>query len=298
MPQKMINIKIPSHGTTSFQKRAVMGGSKKRKPRGRLPARFNQSQKRYNKNRNLSKAIAQLAETKLIPLAPVNELGGIHTHTGSLTYYRGFVLDEVPTGWDTNLVPLAGIQTALGVSGTGERVGNYIYFKKTHFTIQLDMNFITSARAPVEFRMVVCKSRQAVMPAGFTDVPQTTLFLNNSGSPVGYQTSGLTGMDLMNQPLNKRDWVVYKDRRFTMSHPMRTDSDGGEVGYSGKYPNRKTLHINLPFWKKTRIGISTNKPEDLDTHFLVYFFASAIGKDMGADSWEVSTRGTTSYNDV
>lgn len=298
MPKKMLNLRIPSHGITTFQKRAVMGGSKPASRRGRLPSRFNQSKKRYNKNRNLSKAIANLAETKLIPLTPTNEVPPINTHTGSLTTYKGFVLDAKPASWDANLIELGGIQTALGVSGTGERVGNYIYFKKSHLSIQLDMNFIDSSRPPVEFRMVVCKARQAVMPAGFTDTPQGTLFLNNAGAPVGYQTSGLTGMDLMNQPLNKRDWVVYKDRRFTCSHPLRTDSDGGHAGYSGKYPSRRTFHVNLPFWKKTRISTSTNKPEDLDTHFLVYFFASAIGKDMGADLWEVSTRGTTSFNDV
>lgn len=262
------------------------------------PARFQQSVKRYRKNKKLAGALASLAETKLILVNPVEESPPIPIQTGALCQYKGFVVDVKPSSWDSNLIELGGIQTALGVNGVAERVGNYVYYKKTHLTLQVDMNFITTPRPPVEFRCVVLKARQAVMPSGFTDNPQATMFLNQVGSPIGYQTSGVTGMDIMNNPLNKRDWVIYKDFHFNLSHPMRSDSDGGNVGYTGKYANRKTFHLNLPFYKKTRINSSSNKPEDLDTHFLVYIFASAIGKDMGADLWETSLRGTTSYNDI
>lgn len=237
----------------------------------------------------------QLAEVKLIPTNVYNELGPGPIAVGAWAYYVGFVLQSLPTGWDGSLNNLSGIDVAQGLTGS-TRIGNYVYYKKTHLSLQVDMNALVYSAPPIEFRFVVLKSRQSVMPAGSTDQPQLTMYLNTVGAQQGYQTPGFNGMDLMQQPLNRRDWVIFRDQKFTLSSPMMTDSDGGNVGYSGKYPCRKNLHVNLNHWKKTRLS-AANLPTDYDAHYLIYIFASAIGKDHTAANWEVSTRGTTSFTD-
>lgn len=249
--------------------------------------------------RGIARAISQstrnvLSETKLRQLNPGNEIIPEAIQTGALVYKKGFVLQNIPNLWDPTLYDMGGIDVASGVDGN-QRVGNYVFYKKTTANFQIDMNFVTAARPPAEFRMIVCKAKQSAQPAGTTDLPQNSLFLNNVGAQIGYQTGGVTGMDIMLQPLNRRDWVIFKDTKFTLSHPLRTDSDGGQVGYSGKYPCRKNVRLGLNHFKKSRLVGDT--PQDYDAHYLVYIFASAIGKDLPANGWEVSLRGTTSYSD-
>jgi len=256
----------------------------------RLVRGYTQRRRQRQSSRNL------LAETKLLPTTVYNETPGIPIVTGALACYKGFVLQSIPTGWDSNLLTLSGIDVAQGVTGS-TRIGNYVFYKRTHLSLQVDMNSLVYQAPPIEFRFVVAKSRQAVMPAGSTDQPQYTLFLDPVGSQIGYQTTGFNGADMMLQPLNKRDWVIFRDQKFTLSSPMMTDSDGGGVGYSGKYACRKNLRVNLNHFRKTRLS-SSNLPQDYDAHYLVYIFASCIGKDHVASNWEVSTRGTTSFMDT
>ena len=201
------------------------------------PARFAASKYKYNQGKMLAKMLSQVSETKLLACTPFNELAPLAIQTGAITTYRGFVVNTLPTSWDSNLNQLGGIVSLRDLTGSGH-IGNYVYYKKTHLTFQIDMGFTVTARPPVQFRCVVCKARQYGTPAGGTDPPQTTLFLSSTGQNIGYQTSGVTGMDIMTNPLNKRDWVIRSDRKFYLSQPMRTDSDGGYAGYSGKYPCR------------------------------------------------------------
>lgn len=256
----------------------------------RLVGGYVQRRRASQSTRNL------LAETKLLPLTVYNQKAPNPIQAGAKCYYMGFCLQSVPTGWDTGLNDLSGIDIAQGVTGT-TRIGNYVYYKKSHLTLQIDMNASVYQAPPTEFRFIIAKSRQSVMPAGSTDQPQTTLFLNTVGAQQGYQTAGFNGMDAMLMPLNKRDWVIFKDRKFTLSSPMMSDSDGGNVGYSGKYRCRKSIMCNLNHYKKTRLN-PNNLPSDYDAHYLVYIFASSMGKDFNALNWEVSTRGTTSLLDA
>lgn len=256
-------------------------------------ARFNNSRKRYVSNRRIAKKTSQYSETKLIKVKPLNEVAPQPIQVGAICNYWGAVIGNLPTGWDPAIIALDGISTVPGVAGN-ERVGNYVYFKKTHISMQVDMNaHSTRAAPPIQFRMVVCKARRANTPAGLVDLPQNSLFIDEMGASQGYATSGVNGMDMMNQPLNKRDWVIAKDRKFTLSSP----DEVSQSGYNGKYPSRKDIKLDLKYFAKTRIQPITDQIEDLDTHYLIFLFASAIGKDLTANNWEVSLRGTTSFTD-
>ena len=168
------------------------------------------------------------------------------------------------------------------------------------------MFFDKLARPPVQFRMILMKARQAVTPSGATEYPQNTMFLSSGGEAVGFTTTGALAMnsfEVMNQPLNKRDWVILKDRKFTLTHPLlqQFDADGkpaSSAGYSGKYPSRKTFTLNYPHYAKTRLS-TTGHPQNYDARYCVYIFAQSIGNQglYPPDRWAVSMRGTTSFTD-
>lgn len=257
-----------------------------------VPARARFGRRTFNRNKAIAKFTNNLSETKLLPTTVYNELPSIPIQLGAIATYVGFVMNDIPSGWDSSLNKLGGIGMGQGLTGS-QRIGNYVYLKKTHLNLQVDINETSqSYQPPNEYRLLVVKQRGSVIPAGLTDTPQTSLFLNTIGAPQGYTTGGFNGMDCMLAPVNKRDWVVFRDQKFTLSTPSTA---GGGMNY--KYPSRKNLMINLPYWAKTRYHPTTNLPEDLDTHYLVYLFASAIGKDRSSNNWEVTTRGTTSYSD-
>ena len=274
------------------------GGMKKtgtypvrRRYRRKRPARFAVSRAVYRKNKKISGRMSRLSETKLIATTPYNENAPKTIQTGAIAYYSPYIMTNLPPGWDSNFNVLNGIQTTQGLGGSN-RVGDYVYFKKTHLAFQIDINETSTYQPPVEFRMIVAKPKGAVLPAGFTYTPSTTLFLSNTGTPIGHTTAGINGMDLMLQPLNKRDFVIHTDKKFTLSSP----STGG-AGMQYYYPSRKNCLVNLPYYGKTRINTANGLPEDLDTHYFIIFYASAIGKDRPASNWEVSVRGTTSFMD-
>jgi len=255
------------------------------------PARFAMSKNVYRKNRAISSAMSRLAETKLLSVASINEVAPKAIQLGAIAYYSSFIMCDIPPGWDGNFNNLGGIQNSQGLGGNN-RIGDYIYLKKTHLALQIDVNETSNYTGPMEYRMIVAKAKTGVLPVGYTYTPSTTLFLNNVGQPIGHGSPGVNGSDLMLQPINRRDWVVHSDRKFTLSSP---DTGGGGMNYF--YPSRKTCYLDLPYYAKTRINSSTNLPEDLDTHYIVMLYASCIGKDRSASDWEVSVRGTTSISD-
>jgi hypothetical protein len=77
--------------------------------------------------------------------------------------------------------------------------------------------------------------------------------------------------EVMNNPLNRRDWVILKDHRFYLSQPVNIPAlDGGTgVGYNQKYPVRKNFRLDLPHYCKTRLSGAGN-PVDYDAHYSLY----------------------------
>jgi len=287
--------KVYSRKRKSNGRATVRGRSRfTRKSAATRLARFAQSRFRYRKGRTVSRSLRSVGETKLIAVGNLNEWAPSPIQVGAIAYQSSFVLGTVPTGW-TEISALGGTSITQGTSAQ-ERVGDYVYLKKTHYTFTIQMRFGQTPKPPHEFRVIVGKTRRAVNPAGITHNPAATLFLNTIGQPIGHTSGGINGSDLMLQPLNKREFVIKMDKKFTMSSPIRTDSDGGGVGYHGYYPVKKDIPINFGFWKKTRYN-TNNLPDDIDCAYFVYIYASCIDKDAGSNGWEVSGRGTTSYQD-
>jgi len=274
-----------------------------------LPARFNTSKKRYVKNRKLSKNVSKFIETKYNPCREVNEQLPQPIQLGAIAYYEAYILgNSVPAGWDTNIIPIDGISTTQDTGGIADRIGNYIYLKKNHFSLEIDMKSAVSilqGTPLVEFRVVVTKQRRAVIPSGQTKTPQTSLFLELNNNPFGYQTGGTNGTDLLRQPLNKRDWYILHDKKFTLSSPPTVEPGSGPQPqtYSTFYRSNKKMVFNLPFYKKVRYappagGSLFSNPTDIDYFWSVFIFARPVDKDTSALNWETNVRAVTTYNDV
>lgn len=268
--------------------------------RKKKQARFAVSKSQYNINRAVSAAMSKMSETKLIAINDVNP-GAINgtpsnvvgTGANPRVYAWRGILGGNPINWDSGLVNLGGVVAAQGDSAQ-EHIGNYVYYKKTSINMQLDMVYNDNATKQLQFRMIVCKARQAVLPSGTTELPQTTLFINQIGNQQGFASTGSLAMstfEVMNNPLNKRDWVICRDQKFFMNNPTSMEQ--------GKYPSRKNFRISLPHYKKTKLNTG-GTPLDYDARYLIYIFATVPGALSDAqlpDDFRVAARGTTSFTD-
>ena len=242
-----------------------------------------------------------LLENKLLPIADVNPGAANGTPSNVLgagsdarVYSWRACLDTVPTGWDSGLVPLLGIRAPQGDSAS-EHIGNYVYYKKTSINMQLDMVYNENATKQLQFRMIVCKSKQRNLQAGTQDLPQTTLFINQIGNRQGVDSTSaglaMTPFEVMNNPLNKRNWIIKKDTTFFLNNPTSMQQ--------GKYPSRKNFRLTLPHYKPTKVT-TAGEPLDYDSKYLIYLFATvpgALTNSVLPDDFRVACRGTTSYTE-
>lgn len=266
--------------------------SRKYKPSSTIP-RFNFSRKRYSINKRIAHQMSKMAETNLSAMTRVDEQAPSAIQLGALATQVGFVVGGIPAGW-TGFNDLQGMAITQGVQA-GQRIGDYVYMKKSHMTLEIDMKKMTDdATMPCEFRCIVFKARRAAYPAGTTKDPATSLFLDETGNDFGHASSGFNGTDLLRQPLNKRLYTIKHDYKFMLSNPLDTVNQGSTSSY---YPVFKRFQFNLPYWKKCHFE-STSSPEDLDFHWSVMIYARSLDKDTKADNYEVNIRGNTQWNDM
>ncbi len=262
-------------------------------PTKTLP-RFSFSKSRYYKNRQIASTLSKFSETKYKQLVKVDEQAPVAIQVGALAHMAKFVIGTTPSGW-TDFTALGGMTFTQGTA-TGNRIGDYIYVKKNHLNIQIDMKVADdSNNHPIEFRMIVCKARRAATPVGVSRTPQASLFLDTEADDFGDGTGGINGTDLIVQPLNKRHWFIHKDYKFRMSNTLNPATVGGN-SYSGYYPCMKRFSIDLPHYIKAHFD-NSDTPTNYDYHWAVVIYARSLDKDTKADNWEVNMRGNTQYVD-
>lgn len=248
----------------------------------------------------MSRNLNNVAETKLKPLRGLNEAGPSPIQVGANAQVYQFALGATAvSSWTGTWHYADGIQMSQG-SDNNDFTGRYVYFKKSHISVEIDMGRLAqfNDKPPIEFRFIMAKIRRANTPAGITPNPATTLFLDEAGAQFGSQTPGKDGSDLMLQPLNKRDYSIYCDKKFILSSPRGPDNS---TGYTGHYPCFKRFYLDCPMYKKTRMSEIQNNvfvPEDLGYRYFVVIYARSLDKDTPADNWELNMRGTTSYSDM
>ncbi|AXQ66226.1 MAG: putative capsid protein [Cressdnaviricota sp.] len=254
-----------------------------------VPARLRSNPTKYSINKMINRKLNQFSENKLVACADSNQLAPTAIQTGAQAFFVAYNIGIAPTF--TGSYILDGIRILQGVDNRS-RIGDYIYLQKTHLTIKLEMinaNTVT----PTQFRMLVIKLRRYNNPAGVTSVPEESLFLDPDGSKFGHATAGKTGLDLMMQPTNKRDWVILKDQKFTLQNFNQLSTTSAIYNH---YPCYKDIQVNLPYYKKTKYG-TNNLPIDMDYRYTVIFYAHNVSRETSSEDFEVTTRGTTSYKD-
>jgi len=254
-----------------------------------VPARLRGNKTMYSINKMINKKLNQFSENKLIACADSNQLPPTAIQTGAQAYFVAYNIGLAPTF--TGSYPLNGIQLQPGTSA-GQRIGDYVYLQKTHLTLKLEM-INANTQTPTQFRMLVIKLRRYNNPAGVTSVPEESLFLEPDGTKFGHATAGKTGLDLMMQPTNKRDWVILKDQKFTLQNYNNLNQ---ATAIYNHYPCYKDIQLNLPYFKKTKYG-SNALPIDMDYRYTIIFYAHNVSRETSSEDFEVTTRGTTSYKD-
>lgn len=261
------------------------------------PARLTASRVNYQVAKAVNRAMDKISENKIVSLTKVDEAGPVAIQTGNPVFSKAFTIGNTPTAWaaTTGLTPIGGMEFPLGDTHSN-RNGKYIYLQKTHLSMKIDMDSVTQFQFPTDFRVICFKSRRANNPVGLSNRYDQTLFLDTNGNEFGHDSPGVLGTDIMLQPINKKDWVVHSDKKFTLTNPAISGSTN-LMGYAGKYAVNKTMVFNLPYYAKTEIGASTNAPVDLDTNYVIVCYASMNAQDDLASKWEVSLRGSTTFKD-
>ncbi len=198
---------------------------------------------------------------------------------------------------------------------SNERIGDYMFIRhsKLKFEIQaLSQQLVTGspegAQPVIQFRFMVVKSNRKFDSLGDNKDPGDSLFLTTLNNEFGYGIPGgvSTSTDFanMSSPINKRDWIVYCDKRFKLSAPVLGDDPIGSERTNNAYPKyntKKYIEVNLPVSKKTHFDNNTDTPDNLDTQWLVICQAihgSYCDPSTAAPrNWRMNVLGTTSVYD-
>jgi len=291
----LVTRKFNSSKAKKFQKTSV-----RRFPRTsvrKYPARLAGSRLNYQVSKAVSRAMNNVSENKIVSCTKVDEAQPVVIQSGNNVYTQAFTIGNTPSSWSgtAGLVPIGGMTMPLG-TGHAQRNGKYIYLQKTHISMKIDMDLVTQFQFPCDFRVICFKARRGNNPVGLSYRYDNSLFLDTNGGEFGHASPDVKGTDIMLQPLNRKDWVIRSDNKFTLSNPAVV-STTNIMGSSGKYPVNKTMVFNLPYYAKTEIDVTSNAPADLDTHYVIVCYASMSAQDDLASKWEVSLRGSTTYKD-
>lgn len=274
------------------------------------PSRLRVSTSRYTLNRAIATQISNMTENKfqgytgdcLLPQAKPAGSQPISYHLLN----TGGPLTGLPLFTPMNLY-----QFPQG-DGNTERNGNYLYIKKTHLKLEVQM-LPTTVKAPLqtlnsvtEFRLMIVKANRKYNKLGSSPLPDNSLFLNTQNDQFGINDTGSTTFVNMRQPINKRKWLVYKDMRFTLSPPAKAAEDAAPEQWAfnvanPKYPVKKFISLDLPIYKKCHYESGSDIPDNVDTQWLMILQAvrSNYCQDVIAAprDYRLNILGTTSASD-
>lgn len=283
-----------------------------RRVRKSLPSRVRVSKSRYTLNRAIAKQINNMTENKfqgytgdcLVPVAKPAGAQPISYHL----FNTGAPIASIP-----NFIPMNLYQFPQG-DGNTERNGNYLYIKKTHLKMEIQMLPTSNPAATpqealnstTEFRLMIVKANRKFNKLGSSPAPSNSLFLNTQNDQFGLNDLASTTFINMQQPINKRKWLVYKDMRFTLSPPSREAIDVAPEQWAfnaanNKYPVKKFISLDLPIFKKCHFESDSDVPDNIDTQWMIVIQATRTNycsASIGAPrDYRLNMAATTSASD-
>ena len=152
---------------------------------------------------------------------------------GSLVNYTPMNLFQFPPG-----------------DGNDQRVGSYMYIRHTKLKMEIQalpmevIGDIDGQQPVIQFRVMVVKSNRKYNSLGEFSDPGNSLFLDTQNESFGYGMPGGTSTSStflnFSAPINKRDWIVYKDQRFKLSAPSLGSEAFGSDRIQSAYPKYNT----------------------------------------------------------
>lgn len=276
------------------------------------------SKGRYKVNRMVSKALSNYGENKFqgfrdICRKPVSKPAG----NQPLSYVFYNTSNSIATLLPEYTIPMGLFKFEQGTQRS-ERTGDYMYIRSTSLNFEIQMLPTTgtttdtsSAQPQVDFRLTLVKANRKFDALGKFKDPGNSLFLNTFNGEVGYDSTTLSTFELMKLPINKKNWLVYKDSRFTLNTPVVESQIAGQPdsvhnnAISTKNCKRN-MRCSLPVWKKTHFQNSTdaelNVPDNLDTQWLMIIQACYTShcydeNGEGPKNWRVNLLGNTTARD-
>lgn len=200
-----------------------------------------------------------------------------------------------------------------------ERTGNYMYIRQSTINFEVQMMPIsgtteeTSTFLPqVDFRVLLVKGNRKYDALGKFQDPGSSLFLDSFNTSFGYDNTSFQTYEYMNQPVNKRNWLVYKDAKFTLNTPVVESQIEGEPNsiHNNALSTKKTkqnFRFKLPIFKKCHfvnndLNPEANVPDNCDTQWLLIVQACYTNhcydpSGNGPRNYRVNVLGTTTARD-
>lgn len=278
--------KLLARRQTRAAKKIQQAWRKRQATKATKPSRLYSGKKTYTQTRRITNAVmANLSESKYRgvredclstvakPFGTVRPMSYIFLNTGV----------SVSATHPEFITPLNLFTFPKGTNGD-QRVGEYMYLKKTHIKLNvqcLPIGFAgseqpdVSLNSPVDCRLMVVKANRKNNKYGSSPSPAASLFLNTENGQFGYnETTGSINL-LMSQPINKRKFIVYRDMKFTLAPPAieHVDFNGilnhGTTYANARYASRKNISFDLPVYKKTHFTDADNTPDDVDSQWFI-----------------------------
>lgn len=266
--------------------------------------RFRASRKTYWKNRSIKNTLNRFSESKLLSLDSFTNEKPTEVTPGSIGYKWNTVLGGGQPGTWTGFIDqsLGGVSYTKGID-QDQRIGDYMYLRHTTLQYMIEMDSGLNNPFPVQFRMIIGKVRRAAIPAGDGVNPGDSLFLNTNGIAAGSNNPAFDSYSTMVQPINKKYFSIMSDKTFILQPPTTVASAAtvpGQETYiqtASKYAMRKQMRITLPHRVKAHYENTTSHPNDYDYRYFIALYAHPLSGQTQANTFSVTTRGTTSAMD-
>lgn len=301
------------------------------------PTRLKGSRKRYIKNKSISRMLNNYGENKfqgsiLECLTPV-KTENVPSIPNQIINYNWVNLGKqlapaIGAEWTQPMnlfnFPVLG-NTADNPPPETARDGRYMFINKTHLKMEIQAmpvedtaGIVNNLNNAIEFRLLIVRARRSMQPYGTTDdntaVPKNSLYLTPNNRSVGYGSplSEFSIYQRMNQPVNKRQWSVIKDEKFTLAPPSIAWKDVGDTAstnVASRYPSKRQLSCDLNVYKKTffngdeETAALQSTPTNYDTQTLVILqgvrqsYCSSNTLAPSVRDYSFTIQGTTSAKD-